>query len=123
MHWLRLVLCAVLASELFLHLPIMATLQKAQGAARKSARILPSKRISDHWKERMLPVYARIIATNSVLFFVLLCVALIPVVLAGFTIPGGLLVWMGLLLQPLNMLVLFAVSVGYITLRLRLGRG
>jgi len=123
MHWLRLVLCAAIASEVFLRLPIMATLRDAQTAAQKSALLLSSKRISDHWKERMLPVYARIIATSSLLFFALLCAALLPVVIAGLTYPGGMRIWTGLLLQPVNMLVLFALSVGYITLRVRLGRG
>jgi hypothetical protein len=123
MHWLRLIVAALAASELFLRLPILPALDKAREAAMKSARLLPSKRISDHWKERMLPVYARIIATSSLTFFGLLCAALLPVALMGMLDPDGIAAWVSSLLQPRNMLALFVISASYIALRLRFRRG
>jgi len=123
MHWLRLILAAVLASELLLRLPLPETIRRANGAARKSARLLQSRRISDHWKEKMLPAYAMTIAANSLLFFALLCVVVLPVVLIGFSDPGGMGGWLAALVQPVNIAVLCAVSILYVILRSRLRRG
>lgn len=123
MGWVRLLLAALLASELLLRLPILPTLGRAQASAAKVGRILHSKRISDHWKQRMLPFHARIIATQSVLFLAMLCTALLPVAMLGLTHPDGVVAWGQVLMRPLNMLVLFAASAAYVAVRLRLRRG
>ncbi len=123
LHWLRLLVAAILASELFIRLPLGQTIRTASLAAGKSQRLLRSKRISDHWKERMLPRYAMTIGTNSVVFFALLCLAITPVVLVGLTDPAGIKAWLAGLMSAGDLIGLFVLSLGYIALRVRLLRG
>lgn len=122
-HWLRLLVAAILASELFIRLPLWQTVRTASLAAEKSQRLLRSKRISDHWKERMLPRYALTLGTKSVVFFALLCLAVTPVVLVGLTDPAGIKAWLAGLMSAGDLTGLFVLSLGYIALRVRLFRG
>ncbi|MFN0115363.1 MAG: hypothetical protein ACKVPY_11870 [Paracoccaceae bacterium] len=123
MIWLLLASAAVLASEAMLQLPLIAQAKSVIDVSGRSVRVLRSKRISDHWKERILPAYSARMFKGSVGFFISLCLALLPVVVLGFLSPGGLSVWLETLLTPLAILVLCAVSVGYIWLRLKVIRG
>ncbi len=118
-----LAVAAIAASELFLRLPVLGQAQGLGEVARKSAALLASKHISDHWKERILPVYSARMARCSVLFFLLLCCAVAPVALVGFVAPGGGTRWLDLLMQPAAIALLCAVSIGYVLLRLKVMRG
>ena len=120
MNWLVLVLAAVAACELFLRLPLLATIRVATGTAAKAQKLLRSKRTSDHWKERMLPVYAGKIAGNSLKFFLYLCIILAVVVLFGLVAPGGITAWVGFLARPLVILLLCLLSIPYMLLRSRM---
>ena len=120
MNWLLLVLAAVVACELFLRLPLMATIKQATSTAAKASAVLRAKRVSDHWKERILPVYAGKIAANSLKFFLYLCVILGAVVVFGLVAPGGLVGWIGFLARPLVILVLCALSIPYMIVRSRM---
>ena len=117
-----LTVAAVAASELILHLPLMQQVHGLNRASRSSARVIASKRISDHWKERVLPAYSGRMARHSITFFVLLCVALAPVALLGFLAPGGFEAWLELLMTPLAIILLCGVSIAYIFLRLKMGQ-
>lgn len=118
-----LAVAAIVASELLLRLPVLREAQGLGEVARKSAALLASKRISDHWKERILPVYSARMARCSVLFFVLLCCAVAPVALVGLVAPGGETRWLDLLMQPAAIALLCAVSISYVVLRLKVTRG
>ena len=120
MIWVLSAISALIASELFLRLPIMRQLAEVGSTAKKSMHLLGAKAISDHWKEKVLPTYALKIGKAAVIFFALLCVALSPVVLAGFLYPTGMTAWLGDILAPLVLVFLFVVSVGYMVLRSRL---
>ncbi len=120
--WLLVIVAAILASEALLRLPIMAKIKDVSEISQKAMRVLKSGRISDHWKERVLPVYAKRIGFGSVAFFVLLCLGLLPVLVAGLIYPDGLAAWAEALMRPLVILVLCAVSLGYIWIRLRTTR-
>ena len=76
LFWLLVIGAAILASEAFLRLPVMARIHRVAAYSQKAMRVLQSKHISDHWKERVLPAYALRIGAGSVMFFVLLCAAL-----------------------------------------------
>ena len=121
--WLYVLIAGVLASEAFLRLPLMPTIREVSATARKSGRVLSSKRISDHWKERVLQRYSLVIGKGSVLFFLMLCLALLPVALLGLIYPGGLSAWAEALMRPLVILVLCVVSIGYIVVRVKAGGG
>lgn len=113
---------AIMASELFLRLPLMRQVTLITGTARRSAAVLRSNRISDHWKEAALPAYSLRIARSSILFFLLLCVAIVPVALIGLLARGGMHAWLELLMRPLAIAVLCIGSILYIVVRTRLAR-
>lgn len=123
MLWLFVLIAAVAASEAFLRLPLLPVIRRVTETARKSGRVLASKRISDHWKERVLPRYSWVIGKGSIQFFALLMLALAPVAVLGFVFPGGFAAWGAALMRPQVILVLCLVSIGYIWLRLRVTRG
>lgn len=118
-----LVLAAVAASELLLRLPVLRQAQGIAAVTRKSAATIRSRRISDHWKETILPAYSLRMAGRSILFFLLLCAVALPVALAGFAAPGGMEHWIAVLVRPVPILILCGCSVLYIFIRLRLLRG
>ena len=117
-----LVAGAVAASELFLRLPLVRQVQDVLGTAKRSATTLRSKRISDHWKEVVLPAYSVRIAGKSILFFILLCVAVLPVAAIGLLAPGGLDHWLEFLMRPLAIAMLCLCSIFYVFVRTRLTR-
>lgn len=51
----------------FLLLPFLSVLRSIQCNSHKSIHLITSSAISDHWKEKILPVYAGAIATNSLI--------------------------------------------------------
>lgn len=122
MDWVLLLVAAVAVSELMLRLPLLRMARSLVTVSQKSMRLLQSKRISDHWKERILPAYSARMARASVGFFALLCLSLVPVMIVGLVHTGGVEDWLRLLMRPLSMLFLCAVSIAYIWMRLRLTR-
>ena len=118
-----LVAGAIVASEILLRLPLMRQVSIIVGTAQRSAATVRSKRISDHWKEVVLPAYSLRIAGRSLLFFLLLCFVALPVALIGVMTPGGMGYWLELLMRPLAIAVLCICSVLYIFVRSRLSHG
>jgi len=123
LFWFLVIVAAILASEAFVRLPVMARIQGVAAYSQKAMRVLQSKRISDHWKERILPAYALRIGGGSVMFFVMLCAALLPVAAAGLLYPGGLRAWSEALISISAIVVMSVVSLGYIWLRLQIPSG
>jgi hypothetical protein len=62
MAYLLVALVTILAVELLLRLPLLAEVRNLSALLQKVTRIVSSKRISDHWKEKVLLVYARNLA-------------------------------------------------------------
>jgi len=120
---LLLLLAAVLASEVLLRLPLLAQARHIVSITRKSAATIRSSRISDHWKERVLPAYSLRMGIHSVLFFLLLCVVASPVMAMGLAASEGMEGWLSLLMRPWAIALLCAGSVLYIMARVRLSRG
>ncbi|OYX43983.1 MAG: hypothetical protein B7Z02_07355 [Rhodobacterales bacterium 32-67-9] len=122
MIWIFVLVAAALASEAFLRLPLLPVIRRVTKTAQKSQRVLRSKRISDHWKEKILPSYSWAIGKGSVQFFVMLMLALAPVAALGFVFPGGMAAWAAALMRPVVILVLCLASIVYIWLRLKVAR-
>lgn len=110
----------VVACEIALRTPLLRTLNSLSGSARKAASLLKSKRISDHWKERMLPAYARRILSASLLLFACLVAIAAPVVLAAMLVTGSLEAGSLYLLRPLPLVLMILVGVAWIWGRRRL---
>jgi hypothetical protein len=113
---------AVVASEILLWLPLMRQVSVVVGTARRSAATLRSRRISDHWKGLALPAYSLRMAGRSLLFFLLLCLVVMPVALIGLIAPGGMAHWLDLLMRPFAIAVLCICSILYVVVRTRLAR-
>lgn len=122
MDWLFVLATGILVSEAFFRLPLFPVVRRVTATAQKSGKVLASKRISDHWKEKVLPSYAWIIGKGSIQFIAMLLLALTPVAVLGLIYPGGFSAWEEVLLQPLAIVVLCVVSVGHIWLRLKVAR-
>ncbi|MEZ5654629.1 MAG: hypothetical protein R3E04_01880 [Sphingobium sp.] len=122
-NYLLLIIAAIAASELLLRLPVLHQVRKITAVTRKSSATLRSNRISDHWKEMVLPTYSMHMGGCSILFFLLLCVVALPVILVGFVAPNGMRNWLSILMQPVPILILCASSLLYILARTRLSRG
>ncbi len=118
-----LLIAAMLASELLLRLPLLRQARHLLAVTRKSAATIRSSRISDHWKERVLPAYSLRMGLHSMLFFLLLCVVASPVMAMGLAASDGMDGWFGLLMRPWAIALLFVGSVLYVVARVRLRRG
>lgn len=123
MIWILSAIGAIAASELFLRLPIMKHLATVGAVSRKSMKVLGAKKVSDHWKEKVLPAYSLRLAKGAILFFVFLVVALLPVVIVGLFWPAGVSDWLGAIMAPMVLLFLMVVSLGYIFVRTKVFGG
>jgi hypothetical protein len=118
-----LIVSAILASEILLRLPLMEQVNAVVDISRRSVATVRSRRISDHWKEKVLPAYSLRMGGRSIFFFLLMCLVLLPVMLAGLLVEGGLVHWFELLLQPFAIAILCGTSILYILVRARFARG
>jgi len=121
-NWVLAVIGALLSAELFLRLRITSRVRRVTIASRKAARTVRSHRVSDHWKERVLPVFARQIIVGSLAFLALLLCAVAPIILLGVFIEGGIAVWLQQLLRPGMVAVLVVVSISHIVIRQKFSR-
>jgi len=122
MFWVLLVIGAVVASELLLRLPMAKELGRVRTSSQKATRLLRSSAISDHWKEKILPVYAFRIGRGSMLLFAMLIVVISPVVLLGIFAEGGIPGFVAELMTPLAIIAMILISVAYIVLRRKVAR-
>jgi hypothetical protein len=85
--WLLAVLLTTVFVELVIRLPFKPDIAALRLNAGKAARVLGSRNISDHWKEKALLVYAGRIFGHSTKAFAWLLLALAPMLLAVVVSP------------------------------------
>lgn len=56
--WIVVICVSCLAAELFMRLPFEFTVLRMARCGARASHIIASRRISDHWKEKAMPVYA-----------------------------------------------------------------
>ena len=78
MEWFLLITGTVLVVECFLRMPLLSSFQTLQTLLSRIVATLKSSAISDHWKERVLPVYAGHLCALSIKFFIFVILALAP---------------------------------------------
>lgn len=78
MEWLFLGIGIIVSTELFLRLPLGRSLYVLKETGHKAIYSISSSKISDHWKEIVLPRYALRIFTTSLCMFMFIVLALIP---------------------------------------------
>lgn len=81
MNYLAVCMLCVLGVELFIRLPFARHISALGSVSRKSARVVSSSKISDHWKEKALQRYSKDMAVASLLtgFYLLLLGAIASV--------------------------------------------
>ena len=116
---LGLVFSAVLSSELVLWLPLARTLRVMTSAMRRSNKVLLSRKISDNWKEKVLPVYALRIFRSSLMLPLLLAIVLAPIVIVTWLLsPSPSAAWDALTTVS-ALLLITGTSVIYLVVRVR----
>lgn len=71
-----------IVAELFMRLPIIANVRRSSQIAAKSATLIGADKISDHWKERVLPAYAGALFMQTLKLTAMTLLAFAPVVAA-----------------------------------------
>ena len=76
-HLLLLLVC-ILSIEVFIRLNFLSHLDSMLKVTKKVTYVIPKNNISDHWKEKVIPVYALIIMKYSlqILLILLLIISL-----------------------------------------------
>ena len=113
-------LCGV---ELLIRAPLIATLATLLQYARKSSQVIASRRISDHWKEKVLPAYSQKVFVSSLQLFVIFAVLLAILVAVSFALDYVFLsgtATLDFLSSGLGILYATVASVGYYYVRSRL---
>ena len=111
--YVYLFVACVLSIELFLRLKFMSYVNSIGRNTNKVFRVIISSNISDHWKEKMVPVYAFILLKNSllilgILFFIILVFSVFIVLSSKF---------MTLILSVTGIAMSIVVSFTYLKLR------
>jgi len=111
-HILLLVLCLI-SVEVLISTKFMLIFDGIIRIIKRVIFVLISKNISDHWKEKILPIYALGIMKYSLQIFIILMLILLIFTIAGFFYNDLLL-----LIMSLNGAIEAAVfSIGYLYLR------
>jgi hypothetical protein len=120
MVWLLAALAGILFVEVLIRLPFFATLARFQGLTTRILKVLRSDRISDHWKERVLPRYAGQMLGATLQIGGILAAAFVGIGcvmgiagLIGVDLLGFSLSWIGIVFMTF-------VALGYAKLRSRL---
>lgn len=66
MEYLIIIVVSMLAVELFLKLPVRQSVEELLRVTKKSSHVVLSPHISDHWKEKVMLVYAKQAFSNTV---------------------------------------------------------
>jgi hypothetical protein len=85
-----LLLSTLLSSELLLRLPLRGTAKSLNQLIYKICRTLQSPKISDHWKEQVILVYARQLLGYSLLLSILLMIVVLPLLLSLWIVTESL---------------------------------
>ena len=72
MDWLFLLLGSICFVEIFIRLKTLSQIRSLNEIVLRITTVIRSPRISDHWKERVLPSYAFALLKQSLLIFILL---------------------------------------------------
>ena len=113
LDYLYLVIACVLSIELFLRLKFMSYVNSIVKNMNKVLRVIISSNITDHWKEKMVPVYAFILLKNSLLILGILF--LIILVFSAFIVLSSK--FLALILSVTGVATSIVISLTYLKLR------
>lgn len=120
--WLWVIGASCLAAELFFRLPIERIVSRMAACGTRAARVVSSRRISDRWKERIMPAYARRMALHTLAltacFAALAALVALVLLAADMTAPEA----GRLLTSTTGIVASFLVASAYYMVRQRLAR-
>lgn len=117
MQWLLLILGTMLVVECFFRLPMANLASRLNVLIKKIMHTIGSQRISDHWKELVLPTYAGQLFLLSLNLFAVMCLALSPMLLIGIVGELADLKFSAFLATPLAIVISTAFAIAYAVLR------
>ena len=109
-----------IVAELFMRLPIITTVRRSSQIAAKSATLIRADKISDHWKERVLPAYAGALFMQTLKLTGMTLLAFAPVVVALAISPLLDAALMSLLMSFPGVALSIAAAAIYAFVRMRL---
>jgi len=109
----------LLSSELLLRLPLLKSVKHLNHLLRRIFKTLSSSRISDHWKEQVMLVYAAQLLRYSLLVPILLLAALFPLGFGLWFTTESIDALIRLSLDLRFLLVITALSLLYLFVRKR----
>jgi hypothetical protein len=86
MTYLSAALIGLLFVELLFRLPVFHTVKSLAAVTRKSLAVISSRKISDHWKEKVLLSYAGQTARFTITLFLFFVVIFAAVYLSSLTL-------------------------------------
>ena len=113
LNYLYLIVACVISIELLIRLNLMSYVNSVVKISRKVLHIIVTSRISDHWKEKMVPVYAFILLKNSLLILGILF--LIILVFSSFIVLSSK--FLALILSITGVAMSIVISFTYLKLR------
>ena len=119
MVWILLVVGTICVVECFIRLPLVSRLKSLQNLVTRIVGVLKSSSISDHWKEKVLPVYAGKLFLLSIQLFLLVVAALLPMFVLAWAVQFTSVPLMQLLTTWSGMLASTVIAVLYIFARNR----
>ena len=120
--WLWVIGASCLAAELFARLPFEPVVSRMAKCGARAGRIVSSRRISDHWKEKIMPRYAARMGRDTLtltFYFALLALLVGGVLLAAEAIAPDAA---RLLTSAAGLAASFLVAVVYYLVRRRFVR-
>ncbi len=120
MQWLLLVIGTIIVVECFILLPVGKYAIRMLTVVRKVAYTIRSPKISDHWKERVLPSYAGQLFKTSILLFAIVCLALSPMLVLSIAADSAGLDFTAFLTSMTGVFASTGIAIVYFSLRNRL---
>ena len=114
-----LFLFALFSSELLLQLPFRNYLTLLNTLLRRIVKTLRSAYISDHWKERVIQIYALRLFGYSLILPALFLVAMLPLMFGLWLVTNSVDSLIALGLDPLMLVGITLTSAAYFFLRTR----
>ena len=112
--YIYIVVACILSSELLLRSKFISNINSINQNIKKVLKIIISSNISDHWKEKMVPIYAFILFKKSLLILVILF--LIIIMFSFFLLLSSK--FLVLILSFKGILFSLLVSIVYLKLRI-----
>ena len=122
MEYVLLILATIICAELFVRLPVFALARRSASYATQSSRVMRSSKISDHWKERALPMYSQRMMLATLKLAGCLIIVLSPFIVGWILATLIHIPFAPLLTSLLGIGVSMAVAFAYVFLRRQIVR-